>query len=89
MKKKTKTKIGVGYVVKSKVGELENITREVRSRRMRKDMVGCVQSVVGKKKLLVQFENGNKKDISYSSLVFLSSKEEVEMDEPISHSPEK
>ena len=52
-------------------------------------MVGCVQSVVGKKKLLVQFENGNKKDISYSSLVFLSSKEEVEMDEPISHLPEK
>ena len=68
---------------------MDEITREVRSRRMRKDMVGCVQSVVGKKKLLVQFENGNKKDVSYSSLVFLSSKEEVEMDEPISHLPEK
>ena len=36
MNKKTKTKIGVGYLVKSKVGELEKITREGISRRMRK-----------------------------------------------------
>ena len=50
-------------------------------------MVECVQSVVGKKKLLVQFEDGQKKEISSSSLVFLSSKEEVEMYEAISHSP--
>ena len=55
IKKQTKTKIRVGSVVKSKVGELENITREGRSRRMRKEVVGCVQSVVGKKKLPVQF----------------------------------
>ena len=27
MKKQTKTKIGVGSIVKAKVGELENITR--------------------------------------------------------------
>ena len=27
IKKQTKTKIGVGYVVKAKVGELEKITR--------------------------------------------------------------
>ena len=56
---------------------MENITREVRIRRMRKEVVGCVQSVVGKKKLLVQFEDGQKKEISSSSLVFLSSKGEV------------
>ena len=61
MKKKTKTKIGVGYVVKSKVGELENITREVRSRRMRKELVVCVQSVVGKNNFLVLFEDRHKK----------------------------
>ena len=30
-----------------------------------------------------------KKEISYSHLVFLSSKEEVDIDEAISHSPEK
>ena len=37
MTKQTKTKIGVGFVVKAKVGELENITREERIRRMRKE----------------------------------------------------
>ena len=36
MKNQTKTKIGLGCVVKSKVGELEKITSEGRSRRMRK-----------------------------------------------------
>ena len=35
-KKQNKRKIGVGSVVKAKVGELENITREVRSRRISK-----------------------------------------------------
>ena len=89
MKKQNKTKIGVGSVVKAKVGESEKIKREGRSRRMRKYVVGCVQSVVGKKKLLVQFKDGHKKGISSSSLVFLSSKEEVDMDEPISHLPNK
>ena len=55
MKKKTKTKIRVGSVVKAKIGELENIARERRSRRTRKEVVGYVQSVVGKKNFLVQF----------------------------------
>ena len=45
--------------------------------------------MAGKKKFLVQFEDGKKKDISASLLVFLNSKEEVEMDEPLSRSPEK
>ena len=45
--------------------------------------------MVGKKKSLIQFKDGQKKEISSSLLVFLSSKEEVEMDEPLSHSPEK
>ena len=48
MKKQTKTKIGVGYVVKAKVGELEKITREGRSNRIRNKVVVCVQSGVGK-----------------------------------------
>ena len=52
-------------------------------------MVKCVQNAVEKKKFLVQFEYGQKKEISSSFLVFLSSKEEVEMDEPISHLAEK
>ena len=61
MKKLTKTKIGVGYVVKVKVGELDNITREGIISRMRKEVVGCIQSVLGKNNLLVQFEDCQKK----------------------------
>ena len=89
MKKQNKTKFGVGYVVKAKVEELENITGKEGSSRMRKEVVGYVQAVAGKKNFLVQFKDGHKKDISSSSLVFLCSKEEVEMDKPISHLPEK
>ena len=47
MNKQTKTKIGVGSVVKAKVGELEKITGEGRSRRIRKEVAGCVQRVIG------------------------------------------
>ena len=65
-------KIGVGSVVKAKVGNLEEITKEERIRSMSKEVVGCIQSVVGKKKFLVQLEYGKKKEISSSLLVFLS-----------------
>ena len=56
MTKQTKAKIGVGSVVKANVGELEKITREGRRRRMMKEVEGCFQSVVGKKKFLILFE---------------------------------
>ena len=56
---------------------------------MRKQVVGCVQAVLGKKILLVQLEDGQKKEIISSLLVFLSSKEQVEMDEPLSNYPKK
>ena len=46
MTKQTKTKIGVGSVVKAKVGELEKITREGSSRRTGKELVGCFHIVV-------------------------------------------
>ena len=48
-----------------------------------KEVMGCVQSVVGKNNFLVQFKDGQNKDISYSLIVFFSSKDEVEMDESI------
>ena len=60
MKKQNKTKIGMRSVVKVKVGELEKITREGRSTRIRKDVVVCVHSVVGKKKFLFLLEDGQK-----------------------------
>ena len=49
----------------------------------------CVQSVAGKNKLLVQFEDGQRKEMSYCSLHFLCSKEEVNMDKAIKNLPEK
>ena len=52
-------------------------------------MVGCLHIVAGKKKFLIKFEDGQNKEMSSSSLIFLSFKEEVDMDEPISHLPEK
>ena len=48
--------------------------RELRIMIIRKDLVGFFQDVVGNKKLLVQFEYGQKKEISSSLLVLLSSK---------------
>ena len=54
-----------------------------------KEVVGCVQIVVGEKKFIFKFEDGQKKNISSSSLVFLRLKKEVDMDEAISHSPKK
>ena len=71
VKKQTKTEIWVGFFVKAEVGELENITREVRIRSTRKAVVGFVQDVMGKKKLLFQFKYGHKKEISSYFLVFL------------------
>ena len=78
----------VGSVVKAKVGELEKITRKGRSRRMRKEVVGCVQSVVGKNKFLVLFEDGQKKEIGSCPLVYLNEKDEVDMEESIILFPE-
>ena len=52
-KKRINTKTGLGYLVKEKVGNMEENTREVRSRRTRKYVLGHVKSVVGKKKFLV------------------------------------
>ena len=54
MKNQTKTKIKAGSVVKAKDGEIEENAREVRIRRTRKEVVGCVQAMVGKKKFLIQ-----------------------------------
>ena len=75
MTKQTKTKIVVGSVVKAKVGELEKITRKGRTRRMRKEVVGYVQSVVGKNNFFFLFEDGQKKEIGSCLLVYLNEKE--------------
>ena len=61
MKKHNKKKIGLGSVVKAKVGELEEITMEVRSRIIRKKVVECVHDAVGNNKFLFKFKYGPKK----------------------------
>ena len=43
-------------------------------------MVGCVQSVVEKNTFLVKFKYGQKKEISSSLFVFLSPKEDFDID---------
>ena len=49
----------------------------------------CVQDVMVKQNLLVQFEYGQKKEISPSLIVLLITKEEVRMEQTLSHSPKK
>ena len=51
----------MGSVVKTKVGEIEDNTREGRSRRLSKYVVVFVQNMVGKKRFLIQLEDGHKK----------------------------
>ena len=79
-KKWIKKKIEVGPVVKAQVGNMGDNTREGISRTERKDTVGFLQTVVWKKKFLIQFEDGQKKEMSSCSIFFKCSKEEVEMD---------
>ena len=58
---------------------------------MMKELVGCVQAMVGKKTFLLQFKDVYNKEMSSFSLQYLCSKEKVclEMDEPISNLPKK
>ena len=79
----------MGSVVKAKVVDIEENRREGRSMRMRKEVVGCLQAVVGKHIFLFKLLYGQKKDMSSSLLVFLSSKDYNKMDEPVSNSSEK
>ena len=90
-KKRSKKKIGVGSLVKAKVRNMEENTREGGIRSMRKDVVGFVQSLVGKNEFLFKFEYGQKRDMGSCLLVYVCSKQEVwlDMDEPISDLPEK
>ena len=54
----------VGKVVKSNVGELEEDTREGFSKRLRKNMAGVVQEIVGKRRYLEIFQDELEKEMS-------------------------
>ena len=68
--KQIKTNIKVGSIMKAKIGEMEDNTREGKSRRMRKLVVVCVQAMVGEKKFLVQFEDFQKIEMIASLLSY-------------------
>ena len=53
----------VGTVMKAKVGDLEEEIREVFLRRLRKDMNGVVQEIVGKRRYLARLQDGEEKDM--------------------------
>ena len=70
-KKRMKTNIDVGSIVKVKVGDMYENKREVINRRIIKEVVVCVQDVVGKNDLSVKFEYGHKRDISASLISYI------------------
>ena len=75
--------------MKVKVRDMWDNTRDGITRRMRKEVLGCLQAMVGNKKFVVRFEYGQKRDMSASSLLYLCDKEEVgqEVDDTISDLP--
>ena len=70
----------VETVVKANVGELEEEIREKVSRRLRKEMIGVVQEVVGKRRYLVRFQYGLENEISLNQLTIVVTRIEVEED---------
>ena len=58
----------VGTVVKAKIGDLEEEVREGSSRRTSKELTGVVQGVSGRRRSLVRFQNGCKKNMSSNQL---------------------
>ena len=68
----------VGAVVKSKVGEMEEDIREGFSRRLRKEITGVMQEVVGKRSYSVRFQDWLKKEMSSNQLTIVVVRSEVE-----------
>ena len=67
----------VGTVVKAKVGDLEEEIGEGFSRRLRKEMTGVVQEVVGKRRYLVRFQDGIEKDMLSNQLTMVVARSEL------------
>ena len=73
-------KILVGTVVKAKVGEMEEDIREEFLRRLKKEMTGVVQEVVGKMRYLVRFQDGLEKEMALNQITIVVVRSEVEED---------
>ena len=68
----------VGTVVKAKVGEMEEDIREEFLRRLKKEMTGVVQEVVGKMRYLVRFQDGLEKEMALNQITIVVVRSEVE-----------
>ena len=64
--------------MKVNFGEMEDKIRQGRIRRISKEVLGIVQDVAGKKKFVVEFEDGQKKEMSSSSLSCVSQKQDFD-----------
>ena len=73
----------VGTVVKAKIGELEEEVRVGSSRRMRKELTGVVQGVSSKRRFLVRFQNGCKKNLSLNQLTVVTEHEILVEEAPL------
>ena len=75
-------KIVVGTVVKSKIGELEEDVRAVSSRSMSEELTGVVQVILGRRRLLVRFQNGCENNLSSNQLIVVLPEKIQEEKEP-------
>ena len=73
----------VGTAVKAKIGELEEEVRVGSARRMRKDLTGVVQAILGKRKFLVRFHDGCEKNLSLNQLTVVAAHEILVEEAPL------
>ena len=69
-KKRVNTKIGVGSVVKAKVGDMGDNIREGRISGISKDVVVCAQAMLSNKKILFHLKDAEKKEMGSLLLQF-------------------
>ena len=73
-KNQIKKIINVGSSMNLKFREMDDKKMEGIIRSVRKEVVSCVRTMLGKNNFLVKFEYGHKREISTSSMPYLCSK---------------
>ena len=68
--------------MKSKVGELDEEARDEFLRRLRKELMGVVQGVSGKKRFLVRFQYGREKYLTLNQLTVVAVEKILIEEEP-------
>ena len=73
----------VGTVVKAKTGELEEEVRVGSTIRMRKELTGVVQAILGNRRFLVRFHDGCEKNLSMNQLTVVAAHEILVEEAPL------